>query len=113
MILDASGEPKGARRAATAEQTATAGRSTSVVGSDVREHVRRVWADVLGHKDFDDDTQFFEAGGQSMKATQVLMKLRKQTGVRLPIRLVFDNPTVRELTAAVEREIAKASTATE
>ncbi|MGA4847519.1 phosphopantetheine-binding protein [Streptomyces sp. G5(2025)] len=109
MILNADGEPKEPRRAPKTEQAATAELSTPASASEIRNHVLNAWVEVLGHKNFDDTTQFFEAGGQSMKATQVLMKLRRHTGMRLPIRLVFDNPTVRELTAAVEHEIAKAS----
>ncbi|KQX82434.1 hypothetical protein ASD48_03835 [Streptomyces sp. Root1310] len=72
----------------------------------MEDQVRAAWAEVLGHDDFDDDTPFVEAGGHSLKATQVLMRLRRQLGVRLPNRLFFDHPTVRELAVAVERVAA-------
>ncbi|MGV9943521.1 acyl carrier protein [Streptomyces sp. NPDC003401] len=74
----------------------------------MQDQVRAAWTEVLGHDDFDDDTPFVEAGGHSLKATQVLILLRRQLRVRLPNRLFFDHPTVRELAAAVER-IAAAS----
>ncbi|MFE7645767.1 acyl carrier protein [Streptomyces phaeoluteigriseus] len=70
------------------------------------DQVRAAWIEVLGHDDFDDDTPFIEAGGHSLKATQVLIRLRRKLGVRLPNRLFFDHPTVRELAAAVERAAA-------
>ncbi|MEU9270214.1 acyl carrier protein [Streptomyces sp. NPDC048251] len=69
----------------------------------MEDQVRAAWTEVLGHDDFDDDTPFIEAGGHSLKATQVLMRLRRKLGVRLPNRLFFDHPTVRELAVAVER----------
>lgn len=69
----------------------------------MEDQVRAAWAEVLGHDDFDDETPFIEAGGHSLKATQVLMRLRRKLGVRLPNRLFFDHPTVRELAVAVER----------
>ncbi|MEV5903987.1 acyl carrier protein [Streptomyces sp. NPDC052127] len=72
----------------------------------MEDQVRAAWTEVLGHDDFDDDTPFIEAGGHSLKATQVLMRLRRQLGVRLPNRLFFDHPTVRELAVAVERVAA-------
>ncbi|MEU9306345.1 acyl carrier protein [Streptomyces sp. NPDC048256] len=72
----------------------------------MEDQVRAAWTAVLGHDDFDDDTPFIEAGGHSLKATQVLMRLRRQLGVRLPNRLFFDHPTVRELAVAVERVVA-------
>lgn len=70
------------------------------------DQVRAAWIEVLGHDDFDDETPFIEAGGHSLKATQVLVRLRRKLGVRLPNRLFFDHPTVRELAAAVERAAA-------
>ncbi|WP_327182886.1 acyl carrier protein [Streptomyces sp. NBC_01334] len=72
-------------------------------GQAMEDQVRAAWTEVLGHDDFDDDTPFVEAGGHSLKATQVLMRLRRKLGVRLPNRLFFDHPTVRELAVAVER----------
>ncbi|MFD4574812.1 acyl carrier protein [Streptomyces sp. NPDC058417] len=67
------------------------------------DQVRAAWTEILGHDDFDDDTPFAEAGGHSLKATQVLILLRRRLGLRLPNRLFFDHPTVRELAAAVDR----------
>ncbi|MDQ0580836.1 acyl carrier protein [Streptomyces rishiriensis] len=69
----------------------------------MEDQVRAAWVEVLGHDDFDDDTPFLEAGGHSLKATQVLVRLRRRLGVRLPNRLFFDHPTVRELAVAVAR----------
>ncbi|WP_189938205.1 acyl carrier protein [Streptomyces aurantiogriseus] len=77
--------------------------SATTPAQTMTDKVRAAWIEVLGHDDFDDDTPFLEAGGHSLKATQVLIRLRRQLGVRLPNRLFFDHPTVRELAAAVER----------
>ncbi|MEU8471643.1 acyl carrier protein [Streptomyces sp. NPDC029006] len=82
---------------------AHSGASASMPAPTMTDQVRVAWTEVLGHDDFDDDTPFLEAGGHSLKAAQVLIRLRRQLGVRLPNRLFFDHPTVRELAAAVER----------
>ncbi|MFJ4692442.1 acyl carrier protein [Streptomyces sp. NPDC088766] len=85
------------------KQPADVGAAAKAPVRSVTDQVRSAWAEVLGHDDFDDDTPFTEAGGHSLKATQVLMRLRRRLGVRLPNRLFFDHPTVRELAVAVER----------
>lgn len=85
------------------KQPAEVGAAANDPVRSVTDQVRAAWTEVLGHDDFDDDTPFAEVGGHSMKATQVLIRLRRQLGVRLPNRLFFDHPTVRELAVAVER----------
>jgi nonribosomal peptide synthetase DhbF len=83
----------------------------SAPAQTTNDQVRAAWVEVLGHDDFDDDTPFLEAGGHSLKATQVLIRLRRQLGLSLPNRLFFDHPTVRELAVAVERIAATSPSA--
>ncbi|MEE8524784.1 MAG: amino acid adenylation domain-containing protein [Thermoanaerobaculia bacterium] len=71
------------------------------------ELVAGVWSEVLGAADAggervgaDDD--FFDLGGHSLLATQAISRLREQTGVRIPLSLMFESPTVAALAAAVE-----------
>ena len=66
------------------------------------EALARIWSEVLkrGHVGVNDD--FFELGGHSLLATQAMTKLTQQFGVELPLRAIFESPTVAELAAAVE-----------
>ncbi len=45
---------------------------------------------------------FFELGGHSMMATQVVSRIREEFGVEVPLRTLFEHPTIEEIT----REIA-------
>jgi acyl carrier protein len=56
-----------------------------------------VWSDVLDMKAVARHESFFELGGHSLLATRVVSQLRSRFGVEIPLRVVFDNPTLGEL----------------
>ncbi len=68
---------------------------------DVEEQLAEIWADVLGVDQVGIHTSFFDLGGHSLLATQVLARLRKVFSVDLPLRRLFEGPTVADLAAAV------------
>ncbi|MFF1379241.1 thioester reductase domain-containing protein, partial [Streptomyces sp. NPDC058308] len=65
--------------------------------------VAAVWREVLGLREVDPDEDFFEAGGHSLRAVRVLLRLRERLGVDLPVQVFFDAPTVTELAAVFDR----------
>jgi amino acid adenylation domain-containing protein len=63
--------------------------------------VAEAWTSVLGVPPASADADFFECGGHSLLAAQLVARLRSLCGVDLPVREVFDHATWRALTAAV------------
>jgi acyl-CoA synthetase (AMP-forming)/AMP-acid ligase II len=62
-----------------------------------------IWSEVLGPPVGDRHANFFELGGHSVALTQVAARLRKATRREVPISLLFENPVLADLGAAVQR----------
>jgi amino acid adenylation domain-containing protein len=80
----------------------------AVVGESPRTPIEKtvagVWREVLKLERVGARQNFFELGGHSLLATQVMVRLRDILGIKLRFRMLFDNPTVAGLAAAIARE---------
>ncbi|MDF3303420.1 amino acid adenylation domain-containing protein [Rhodococcus sp. T2V] len=70
--------------------------------TDTERAVARVFADVLGHENVGRGTHFFDAGGNSLLATQLTARLTDSMGHLVPLRTLFAHPTVAELAEALD-----------
>ncbi|MPZ65287.1 MAG: AMP-binding protein [Pseudonocardiaceae bacterium] len=68
------------------------------------EAIATIWAEVLGVADVGVHDDFFERGGQSLAAAEVLARLGDTFGVTMTMSGLFEQPTVAELAAAVTRQ---------
>src|SRR5215213_7056508 len=68
----------------------------------IEEVIARIWEDVLGLTEASVDDDFFELGGHSLVATQVMSRLREALNCEMPLRRLFELPTIGELAAAIE-----------
>nr|WP_280231820.1 non-ribosomal peptide synthetase [Nocardia cyriacigeorgica] len=67
--------------------------------------VAEVFAELLGTEaPIGADDDFFELGGNSLIATQAVSRLGAALDVRVPVRVLFETPTVGALAAAVESQ---------
>lgn len=75
--------------------------------TSVEEVVAGLWAKVLGLEQVGIHDNFFELGGHSLLATQVIFRVRDTFQVDLPLRSLFEAPTVAELSLAMLAHEAK------
>jgi acyl carrier protein len=68
--------------------------------------IASIWAELLGLDRIGVHDNFFELGGHSLLATQALARLREALQTDLPLRRLFDGPTVAELAAAADEAAA-------
>ncbi len=71
----------------------------------VEESLAGIWAEVLKVPAVGVYDDFFEAGGQSLLATQVVTRVREVFGVDLPVRTLFQKPTVAGLAESLEEAL--------
>ena len=89
------------RRALTNQESSE--QKQGLVG-ETEEEIARIWREVLGIEEIGRGENFMEKGGHSVKATQVVTRMRERMGVEIRIREMFENPTIENLARKVEEQ---------
>jgi nonribosomal peptide synthetase DhbF len=69
--------------------------------SPLERELAQIWAETLGRDRVGVHADFFELGGDSLAATRVIARVRRDLGVKVPTRVIFENRTTAEFAAAV------------
>ncbi len=100
--LPLTGNGKLDRRALPAPKSPIGKQETGWARTPVEEIVSGIWSEVLKVGQVGIDDNFFDLGGHSLLATQVIARVQGIFGVELPVRLVFEQPTVNGMAQAIE-----------
>ena len=71
--------------------------------TQTEELLALIWAQVLGVERVGADDNFFERGGHSLLATQVISQVRQAFQVEIPLRNIFETPTIGGLAESIEK----------
>ncbi len=70
----------------------------------VQERISALWTELLGVT-VGIDERFFQVGGHSILVVRLVSRIQAEFDIDLPIQLVFENPTIAGMAAAVEKLI--------
>lgn len=92
----------------------SAGATHTAPRTEMERALLQIWADVLKRDaaDIGVTDNFLALGGHSLAGIRILGKLSRQFGVRLPLRTLFEAPTIESLAelVTIERELAELDT---
>jgi amino acid adenylation domain-containing protein len=85
------------------DESAFAARETYVAPRNQTEQIiSEIWAEVLGFNHIGIYDNFFDLGGHSLLAGQLVSRLRKAFNAEIPLRTIFEAPTVAQLAEKIE-----------
>jgi amino acid adenylation domain-containing protein/non-ribosomal peptide synthase protein (TIGR01720 family) len=87
-------------------EAAGALRSLVLPRTPLEHAVVEIWRQVFGVEQISIEDNFFDLGGHSLRALQITSRVRTVLGAALPLRSVFEEPTVSEQVRTIERLLA-------
>jgi amino acid adenylation domain-containing protein/FkbM family methyltransferase len=76
--------------------------STAAFWTQTEELVAGLWCNVLGTRQIGLYDNFFDLGGHSLLATQAISRLREVFQIEIPLRSIFEFPTVMALAGRID-----------
>ncbi|MGE5402079.1 MAG: amino acid adenylation domain-containing protein, partial [Ignavibacteriales bacterium] len=70
--------------------------------SPIEELLTSIWCEILDKPNISINDNFFDLGGHSLKATQVLSRIRKVFGTEIALYDMFSNPTIAGLSEVIQ-----------
>ncbi|MCA2554408.1 MAG: amino acid adenylation domain-containing protein, partial [Microcystis sp. M04BS1] len=71
----------------------------------IEEKMAQIWGEILKLQRVSIEDNFFELGGHSLLATQVISRLQETFEIVLPLRYLFESPTIAQLSAVILKEL--------
>ncbi|WMJ80655.1 amino acid adenylation domain-containing protein [Clostridium sp. MB40-C1] len=70
--------------------------------NEIEKIIVRIFEEVVGGNKISVDDDFFEVGGHSLRATKVVNRIEVETGVRIPIKIIFSERTAEAIARYIE-----------
>ncbi|HEY0367096.1 MAG TPA: amino acid adenylation domain-containing protein, partial [Pyrinomonadaceae bacterium] len=90
------------------EQTAEVSLDHEAERTPVEQIVANIFTGILGIERIGTSADFFESGGHSLLATRLISRIREAFHVEMPLRALFESPTIAGLAANIENAMKEA-----
>jgi amino acid adenylation domain-containing protein len=89
-------------------EQAQAARAYIAPRTETEKTIAAIWAEVLRREpgQISVEDNFFDLGGHSLLATQVISRIRRALNIELPLRTLFESPTIGALALHAEKSVA-------
>jgi acyl carrier protein len=71
--------------------------------TSVEADLAKIWAEVLGIVQIGMYDSFLNLGGHSLAATRVVSRVIERFQLELPVKMLFDSPTIADMAAVITR----------
>ncbi|KJY34412.1 MULTISPECIES: acyl carrier protein [unclassified Streptomyces] len=92
----------------TATATETQNPTAQLTGAALTELVVSIYRETLGVADLDEQSDFYEWGGDSLTAFRITARLEEALGAEVPVALVFAYPSPADLADVVHADFVQA-----
>ncbi len=74
----------------------------AAAATPLEQRLVAIWEEVLQRHPIGVEDEFFASGGHSLLALRVIARVAESEGIRLPLRVLFEAPTIRQLSRHIE-----------
>ena len=76
--------------------------SRAIPATQAEEKMLAIWEEALGKKGIGVEDNFFDVGGHSLLAARMMTEVERVFGIPIPLVVLLEKPTIRELTGTIE-----------
>ena len=90
-------------------ESASSALDSSIEATETERLLFEIWSETLDRAPDHLDANFFDLGGHSLTAMQVVSRIEERIGLRINLGAIFDNPTIRLLAKTFQWENTEAA----
>lgn len=79
--------------------------------NEVEKKILEIWKKCLKQTEIGTDSNFFEVGGNSLKATTIVTQIYRELNYPIPLKDIFNNPTIVEMARLITNQVQDVSLA--
>ncbi|MYW69878.1 type I polyketide synthase [Streptomyces sp. SID8379] len=95
----------GSGNAPTEPMATASGPATDTAPVSIADRLRGLWARTLGHDRIAPDDDFFDLGGDSLTAIELMTQIREAFDIELTVGFLFEAPTLAELAEVIDQRV--------